>query len=213
MNMVEQFQRQTAFRVWISDLNNENFIKQEGEFVPNYIKVENKNVSRVNLIGSVVNKYENQDSSYNSLLLDDGSAQIRVKTWREDTILLQNFEIGDIILVIGKVKEYNNEIYVLPEIVKKLNVNWQLVRRLKLIKEYGKPKQQDLIHEIKEQEKEELSGDAPSVSWLGVPRPRASVSMRGRAVNPSQQLPAPVRQGGGGRGSAGNGAQGPALNH
>ena len=42
-------------------------------------------------------------------------------------------------MVIGRVREYNNEIYLQPEIVKALdNPNWELARKLELLKQYGK---------------------------------------------------------------------------
>lgn len=132
--------RQTAFKVWISDLVNNHIVKQEGEWEPSYISVKDKKVSRVNLIASVVMKYENGEKTYSNLALDDGSSQIRVKTWREDTRLLENVNIGDIILVIGRPREYNSEVYIAPEIVKKVeNPSWMKIRKIELEKEYGKP--------------------------------------------------------------------------
>ena len=103
--------RQTAFKVWISDLSSNHLTKQDGEWAPSYILIKDKKVSRVNLIASVVMKYENDEKTYSNVVLDDGSAQIRVKTWREDTRLLEGFEIGNTILVIGRPREYNSEIY------------------------------------------------------------------------------------------------------
>lgn len=137
--MPEQIQRQTAYKVWISNLNSSNFIRSEGEFTPNYIKIKDKNVSRINLIGTVIRKYENEDKTYSALVIDDSSAQIRVKTWRENTSILDNLNEADTALVIGRLREYSSEIYITPEIVKKLNANWELLRKLELLKEHGKP--------------------------------------------------------------------------
>ena len=108
-NMVQQ--RQVAYKVWISDLVNGKYIKEEGEWDPNYILVRDKiKVSRVNIIASLVNKYKSESSEYSYITIDDGSSDINVKAWREDTELLNRCEIGDLILLIGRVREFSDEI-------------------------------------------------------------------------------------------------------
>jgi len=42
-------------------------------------------------------------------------------------------------LVVGKIKNYNNEIYIIPEVIKKVDINFELLRKAELIKEYGLP--------------------------------------------------------------------------
>ncbi|MCD4666305.1 OB-fold nucleic acid binding domain-containing protein [archaeon] len=146
-------QRQTAYNVWISDLNNNNFIKSTKELEPSYVEFEDKKVTRVNLIGTVINKYENESHTYISLIIDDNSSQISIKVWNENLTLLSEIQIGDIILVIGKVKraeQINPELYISPEIVRKVNPNVELMGKIKLINESGKPKEK--IIEEKEDE-------------------------------------------------------------
>ena len=138
---MEQINRLVAYKLWLSYLNENNFVARTGEFESNYVTLNDKQVSRINVIANVVNKYENEDKTYKAITVDDSSSQIRLKTWREDTKILDNINPGDIVLVIGKVKKYNDEIYVLPEIVKKVNANEELLRKLELIKEYGIPKE------------------------------------------------------------------------
>ena len=41
-------------------------------------------------------------------------------------------DVGDAVLVIGKVREFDNERYILPEIVKKTNIEWMNARKLEL---------------------------------------------------------------------------------
>jgi len=134
-----EIKRQTANKLWISSVNNSDFVKTLEEFSPNYINFDNKKISRVNIIGTVTNKYENLN--YISLLIDDSSSQISIKAWNQDTHLLQNVTVSDIILVIGKLKQssLNTSIYILPEIVKKVSLNHELLRKLELLKQYGKP--------------------------------------------------------------------------
>ena len=48
--------RSTAYRVRISSLINGEFLRQEG-FNPSYIIIDENQVSRVNIIATVVSKY------------------------------------------------------------------------------------------------------------------------------------------------------------
>lgn len=138
--METQPKRQTAYKVWISDLINHEFIKQQGEWDPNYVQLGNKRISRVNVIATVIDKTKTDDNSYTSLIIDDGSESISVKAWRDDINLIDNIEIGSAILLIGRVREYNNQIYLTPEIVRPItNLNWVELRKKELMKEYGTP--------------------------------------------------------------------------
>ncbi|MBI2109643.1 hypothetical protein HYT58_00520 [Candidatus Woesearchaeota archaeon] len=133
-------QRQPAYKLWISDLVNGTYVKQEGEWDPNYVQVLDKRVSRVNLIGTVVSKFDNEDGSYSTITIDDSTSTIRLKAFRDDTVRLKNIKPSHMVLVIGKVREYNAELFIAPEVVKILdNPNWELARKLELIKICGKP--------------------------------------------------------------------------
>ncbi len=153
--------RQTAYKVWISDLINGEFIKPEGEWTPSYIQVRDNKVSRANVIANVIMNYKNDDSTYVSLTLDDGSDNISLKAWNEDTKILEDIQIGDTILVIARTREYNGAIYLVPEIVRKLNKpEWVQLRKLELTKIYGKnnetsvqeTKEENSIPKIEEEE-------------------------------------------------------------
>lgn len=139
-------ERSTAFILWLSELNNKEFIKQQAEFTPNYLECNGKKISRINTIATITQKNQKEDSSFTSITLDDGSAQIRAKAWKEDTKILNPSKPGDVVLVIGKLKEYNEELYITPEIVKPQSPNTLFLRQLTLLSEQGKPIniQQDL---------------------------------------------------------------------
>lgn len=142
--MMEQINRLVAHKLWLGSLKEENYVQTTGEFESNYILFNDKQITRVNIIGNVINKFNSEDGNYIAITIDDSSAQIRLKTWREDTKILNKIEIGDVVLIIGKIKKYNDEFYILPEIVKKVSVNDELLRKLELIKEYGFPSEQIL---------------------------------------------------------------------
>jgi len=140
--MAESQIRQTAYKVWITDLINGEYINPSGEWVPSYVVIKEKKVSRVNIIANVISKYNNEDSTYISLTLDDGSDNIQTKAWNEDTKILEKINIGDTILTIARVKEYGGKIYLVPEIVRKLDKKeWITLRKKELILEYGERKQ------------------------------------------------------------------------
>jgi RPA family protein len=155
---MESRQRQTAYKIWIKDIVNNKLIKQEGEWDPSYVEVNGEKISRVNIIAVNIFKYKAENGEYYSITLDDSSDTIRLKAWREDSKLLENINVGDIVLVVGRVKEYNDEIYILPEIVKVVkNPNWELARKLELFKKYGKPSQKiERKEEIKTSNEEQV---------------------------------------------------------
>ena len=137
--------RQTAYKIWIKNLVNGSYQKETGEFGLGYILVNDMKCGRVNLIATVIHKYQNDVGNYYNLTLDDGSSSIKVKTWNEDIKLLQFIEIGDQVLIIGKPKENNGEIFISPEIVKKMNPTWIQVRKIELEKLWGVVEREQLI--------------------------------------------------------------------
>ncbi|MBS3113122.1 hypothetical protein J4418_03500 [Candidatus Woesearchaeota archaeon] len=65
-------QRQIAYKISLSDIHTNDFIKQEG-WEPNYIMCGDKKISRVNLIGTVISPI---NSEQNYLVIDDGKSNI-----------------------------------------------------------------------------------------------------------------------------------------
>ena len=61
--------------------------------------------------------------------------------------MIANINSGEVILAIAKVREYNNEIYLTPELVKTINdLNWEIARKLELLREYGFVKKLETIN-------------------------------------------------------------------
>jgi RPA family protein len=124
--------RQVAYKVRIKELLEGRYVKEEG-WTPNYIETrEGKRISRINLVGVVVSK--NEEANYSSIALEDGTGRISVRSFDEKA-KFEEVNIGDILLLIGRPKEYGSEKYILLEILKKLkDENWIKVRRLELDK-------------------------------------------------------------------------------
>jgi hypothetical protein len=112
-----------------------------------FFSLDNKAVLRVRLFGIVANVYINEERTFGSLTIDDGSDTIRLKLWkgkledkdgivRNDLDMIENITKGMIIDVLGKVKEYDNEIYIVPEgIFKQDTISWEIHRRSKLFEQ------------------------------------------------------------------------------
>jgi len=123
--------RQTAVKIKIKDLISGKYVVQEG-WEPNYVLSKGKKVSRVNIIGVIVQKSTSQVLNYDFLTMDDSSGKITLRAF-ENSQILDQFQVGDILNIIGRPREYANEIYVVPEIGKKINDNrWIEVRKLEL---------------------------------------------------------------------------------
>src|SRR3989338_7319247 len=141
--------RNVAFKLRIGQIlqGKQNF---EEEKLRN-IEINGKNVVRVNLIANVVDKYAQEgEKKFGSLTLDDATGQINLKFFGEDVSKLENYEQGDTILVVGLLRWWSNEVYITPEIIKKKDPKFLLVRKLE--SELDMPKEIDKtkIAELKE---------------------------------------------------------------
>jgi RPA family protein len=126
-------QRQTAARVRIVDLVSGEWVKKDG-MEPSYVVTPGKeNVSRARIVATIVSRFDSEDGNFSSVTLDDATATLRVKVWKEVEVL-SGFKAGDLVSVIGKVREYGGEIYVVPEIVMKATPDEESLARLEIIR-------------------------------------------------------------------------------
>lgn len=131
----ENQKRQIAYKVRIKEIINGKYVKEEG-WQPNYIITQdNKQLSRINLIGTVVSTPSDEEINYQSITLDDGTGRISARVFEQNNFF-NNINIGDVVLIIARPREYNNQIYLLPEILKKMqDKGWIKVRELELKKQ------------------------------------------------------------------------------
>ena len=134
----QQFKRNIAFKHRIGDLLNAKKIIENEKFI--CININDKKVVRVNIVANIIDKFENQSdkAKYIFVTLDDGSGQIRIKAFGDDTNKYADFNQGDTVLVIGNLRYFNDELYIAPEIIKKIDPRYLLVRKLELEKETSK---------------------------------------------------------------------------
>lgn len=152
--------RSVAKKVRISDLVNGFFVHgSKVEMKPSYLITPfGEKISRVNLIATATDMFLSEDGNYGTVTLDDGTACIRVKFFGKDNQILEKISKGDLLMVVGKLKEYDGEIYVLGEIVKKIeDPNFELLRKLEILKELRKRKKvvdeiRILVNQLSEEE-------------------------------------------------------------
>jgi RPA family protein len=74
-----------------------------------------------------------------------------VKAFKDDVSIFDEIDIGDMVVVVGRVKEYADEIYVIPNFVRKVNdSNVFLLHKLEVLKNF---KEQKMIFDIVNKEK------------------------------------------------------------
>ena len=83
----------------------------------------------------MIEKFISQDQNYGVLRVDDGTETIRLKAWGEDVKTLADFKVGDLVDAIGRVREYEGEVYLLPEVIAGVDApNWELVREIEVLR-------------------------------------------------------------------------------
>ncbi len=106
----------------------------DGSEPPHLLTPWNQRVTRVRIMGTVVDKFVRGDQTYAALRVDDGSETISVRAWREDVPNLSWIGVGSTVDIIGRVREFEGEVYLVPELVIPVeDHNWELVRELEVI--------------------------------------------------------------------------------
>lgn len=129
--MAEQFKRAVAYKIQIGDIGQGKPVLDAERF--RFLELGNRQIIRVNIVANVVDKYESEgEKKFMSLTIDDGSGQIKLRVFGEEIKKFNDIGLGDSIISIGVLRSYNNELYILPEIIKKTDPRYLLVRKLEL---------------------------------------------------------------------------------
>jgi len=131
----QQYKRNIAYKLRIGDILIGKPIFDNEKFL--YLELGDKKISRVNIIGNIVDKYETDgDRKYIFLTLDDGSGQLRLKAFGEEELeKFRGVTQGQTVAVIGTIRSWNNEEYVQPEIIREQDPKYLLIRKLELEKQ------------------------------------------------------------------------------
>jgi RPA family protein len=142
--------RLTALKAGLVELSGGKFVKKGG-FESSYVLTPlGRRLSRVRILGMVVDKFQSEDGNYATLTLDDGSETVRCKAFI-NVKLFDGLAVGDLVDVMGKIREYNGEVYVAPEVVRKVGANWETLRLLELKKAWKE--QRGLVQKVRELQK------------------------------------------------------------
>ena len=114
---------------------------QDGEYVENdgwnssYVMTKfGEKISRARILSTIVDKYIAEDKSYGILTMDDGSDTITARAFKEETAKFEEINPGDILDIVGRVREYRGERYLMPETIRKIDdPNFESLRDLELI--------------------------------------------------------------------------------
>ncbi len=142
--------RQVAVKVRVQDMLSSAY-KKGTEDIPNQIVLaDGRVVGRVNVLATVVSV------DAQSFVVDDGSGSITVRLFDEQTSIPT---IGQLVLLIGKPREFGGEHYILPEIIKPVrDPVWMQVRNNEL------PKSVQVVATAEPKVHEEIIGEPKLVS-------------------------------------------------
>lgn len=142
-----RFSRGVAYKVPIMDITKGTFEPADSEEDVNYLLTPfNEKISRCRIMATVVSRHVGEEQRFAFLTLDDATDTISARAFGEEVELVKDFKPGDIVDVIGKIREYQGEKYVNIESMTKIDEpNWELVRKLEILwhdKESGKKRGQ-----------------------------------------------------------------------
>lgn len=149
----------TAIKARIKAIMAGKYTPAQG-FTPGYVLTTmGQRLSRVRILATVVDKFVSENKRFASITLDDGSDTIRCKMFNA-TSIFDGIDVGKIVDVFGKVKEYQGEVYIVPEVVKTLeDPNWEVLRELELRtseRDFGEKRRLVFLHQKQVSDMEEL---------------------------------------------------------
>ena len=106
--MAEQFKRNIAYKMRVGDILIGKPIFDNEKFI--CLELGSRRISRVNITGNIVDKYESEgEKKYLFFTLDDGSGQIKLKSFgEEDAEKFKKIFQGQTVVLIGLVRNWNN---------------------------------------------------------------------------------------------------------
>lgn len=132
-----QFKRNIAYRFRIGDILIGKPMFDGERF--SFLELGDKKIVRVNIIGNIIDKYENEgERKYIFFTLDDGSGQIKIKCFSDEVARFKDVFQGQTVLVVGVLRNFNNETYISPEIIREQDAKYLLIRKLETEKDKNK---------------------------------------------------------------------------
>lgn len=194
--------RYTAKKVRIADITNGKYFagsrsigtKAEGDstgrafFKASYVITPlGEKVSRANIIATVTDKFKSPEGNYATVTIDDGTDAIQARVFGEDVPILEKVEKGSLVIVIGKVKEYQGEVYINAEVARPIEAEYENLRRLELLENMSQRK--GLVDNLRRMQRHLSGEDLRSyASRLGVDEETLGVVLVKREVDYKPKL-------------------------
>ncbi|MEM2878336.1 MAG: OB-fold nucleic acid binding domain-containing protein [Candidatus Hadarchaeales archaeon] len=126
----------TAYRLRIGELVAGKYVRSTEVSEPSHLVTKSGlKLARARIIGTVIEKFLRDDRGYIMLRLDDGSETITLRAWRDGVQELERYKTGDVLDVIGKVREFEGEIYLVPEMIFEVrDPNFELMREVENVR-------------------------------------------------------------------------------
>ena len=131
-DLTPSFRREIAYKILLGQLREGKIVQEEGIHLLMLPSLEK--VIRVNVISTILIK--EKVGNITNILVDDGTGQVVLRFF-EQLPLIEQIQIGNTILIIGKPRMYNQEVYLSPEIVKKVLPAWLQIRKKELLQNYS----------------------------------------------------------------------------
>lgn len=103
--------RETARIVAIGDLLHGQYLQKEG-WEPNVVETARGSVSRASILAAIV-----AVEGAKSVIIDDGTGRMQCRSFERDIACA----VGDLVLCIGKIRQFAGTIFLVPEIMKVLD--------------------------------------------------------------------------------------------
>lgn len=146
----QEFKRKVAYKMKVGDILSGKIIFDAERF--KFLEYNGKEIVRVNLIANIIDKFvQDDEKKFASITVDDASGQIKIKTFGDEIEKFANYLQGDTIQIIGLLRSWNNELYLTPEIIKKRDPQYLLLRKLELDLEKPKTLEKSELSQLRNQ--------------------------------------------------------------
>ena len=132
-----EYKRPIAYKLKIGDLIRGSPIIENEKLI--FIELGDKKIIKANIIGSVIEKFTSEgEKKFATVTIDDASGQIKLRVFGDNIQKISSITEGQTIVAIGNVRSFNNEIYIIPDVIKEIQPSYLLVRKLELEKDNKK---------------------------------------------------------------------------
>ncbi len=147
--MESTYKRNVAYKLRIGQIISGKPVMESEKL--KYLDLNSKQIVRANIIANITDKYlQEGEKKFGSITLDDGSGQIKAKTFGDDVDKFTPLQQGDTVLVVGLLRSWNNEVYLTPEIIKNKEPSYLLLRKLEVEAELPKTIDKSQLTQMKD---------------------------------------------------------------